>query len=142
MESLMSPGKKHLMNSQGFPEPSEFRLVLIPLTTMRIDDFVLNIAMTLPLAALLHLVFGVTGKARVVLIGFLLSVVIETTQAMLVISLQGHRWADVNDLIANTLGALFGYLLYRRLLQVESFRRVAENGSLVPAERRAPKPVR
>ena len=123
-------------------EPELFRIILIPLSTMRIDDFVLNVAMTLPLAALLYLVLGISGKARVVLIGFLLSAVIEVGQAILVIFLDGHRWADVNDLIANTLGALFGYLLFGRLMRVESVRRMVQRGSLAGAERRTPKPVR
>jgi glycopeptide antibiotics resistance protein len=113
-------------------EPELYRIILIPLTTMRVDDFVLNVLMTLPLAALLRLVFGIRDKGRVVLVGFLLSASIEATQAILDLTLHGDRWADVNDLMSNTLGALLGYLALRRLLRFASFRRGFEAWSLVP----------
>jgi glycopeptide antibiotics resistance protein len=113
-------------------EPELYRIILIPLTTMRVDDFVLNVLMTLPLAALLRLVFGIRDKGRVVLVGFLLSASIEATQAILDLTLHGDRWADVNDLMSNTLGALLGYLALRRLLCFASFRRGFEAWSLVP----------
>ncbi|MBB4765176.1 VanZ family protein [Amorphoplanes digitatis] len=113
-------------------EPELYRIILVPLTTMRVDDFLLNIVMTLPLAAVLRLVFGVRDKGRVVLVGFLLSAGIEVTQAILCLTLHGDRWADVNDLISNTLGALLGYIALRRLLRFASFGRVMEDCSLVP----------
>jgi glycopeptide antibiotics resistance protein len=113
-------------------EPELYRIILIPLTTMRVDDFLLNIVMTLPLAALLRLVFGIRDGGRVVLVGFLLSASIELTQAILDLTLHGDRWADVNDLMSNTLGALLGYLVLRRLLRFASFRRAMEDCSLVP----------
>jgi glycopeptide antibiotics resistance protein len=126
----------HLAWGESAGEPEFYRLVLVPLTTMRVDDFVLNIAMTLPLAAVLHLVLGIRSKARVVFIGFLLSFAIEVSQAILNIFLHGSRWADVNDLMSNTLGAFLGYLLFRRLMRAESFRRSVEKWSLVRSEAR------
>jgi glycopeptide antibiotics resistance protein len=101
-----------------------YRIILVPLTTMRPDDFVLNIAMTLPLAALLYVLFGVTERSRVVLAGFLLSLTIEVTQGVMVLVAHGTRWADVNDLISNTLGGFLGYLLFRWLLGFATVRRV------------------
>jgi glycopeptide antibiotics resistance protein len=106
--------------------PDLHRIILVPLTTMRVDDFVLNIAMTLPLAAVLHLMAGVRDRRRVVLIALLLSVAIEVTQAVLVLTLEGNRWADVNDLIANTLGAWLGHALYWRAMGTEAVRRTAQ----------------
>lgn len=127
----------------GAGSPDLFRIILVPLTTMRLDDFVLNVAMTLPLAALLHLVAGVRDGRRVVLIAFLLSVAIEVTQGVLVLTANGDRWADVNDLIANTAGAWLGHVLYRRALGLAGIRRLAarcaipvEPGQVAPRVRK------
>lgn len=106
--------------------PDLYRIILVPLITMRVDDFILNIVMTLPMAALLFLVAGIRGRGRVVLIAFLISLIIEVTQAILVLWFGGNRWADVNDLTSNTLGALVGHLWFWRLMStVEARRRVA-----------------
>lgn len=132
----------HLAWGEGAGEPELDRIILIPLTTMRVDDFLLNIVMTLPLAALLRVVFSVREKSRVVLAGFVASAVIEVTQAVLVIAFHGNRWADVNDLISNTLGVLLGYLAFHRALGVESFRRVVESCCLAGSESHSHKVVR
>jgi len=116
-------------------EPELYRFLLVPVATMRPDDFVLNIVMTLPLAALLHTVFGIRDKGRVVRLGFVLSAAIESTQAVLLLSLHGNRWADVNDLIANTLGAWLGYLAFQRLLRLAAVRRLVGRSSLDPGPR-------
>jgi glycopeptide antibiotics resistance protein len=78
----------------------------------------------------------------VVLVGFVLSATIEVTQAVLNIAFHGSRWADVNDLTSNTLGALLGYLLWQRLLRIESVRRAVERCTLVRSESPAPDAVR
>jgi glycopeptide antibiotics resistance protein len=114
---------------EGAGEPEFYRILIIPVSTMRVDDFVLNIVMTLPLAALLYTVFGIREKRRVVLLGFLGSAAVESTQLVLLLTLHGNRWADTNDLIANTLGAWLGYLAFRRLLRVDAVRRVVERSS-------------
>jgi len=118
-------------------DPELFRILLVPIVTMRPDDFVLNIAMTLPLAAVLRLVFGVRERDRVVLVGFLLSLTIELTQGLLLVFLHGHRWADTNDLIANTLGAWFGWLLLQRLLRRPAVARAVRRWTVV----RQPEPL-
>ena len=95
----------------GAGDPEFFRFLLIPVVTMRVDDFILNIIMMLPLAAALRVVAGVRARRRVLLIGFLISLSIETIQGLLLVFLHGDRWADVNDLMANTLGAGLGWLI-------------------------------
>lgn len=124
----------------GYFEP--YRLILEPVVGMRPLDFVLNIAMTVPLAAVLHIVFGIRDLRRVVLTGFLLSLTIETTQGILAFTLHGNRWADVNDLMANTLGAYFGYLALRRLRRSARFRRVMESCSFARTGRATPAAMR
>ncbi|MDY7083576.1 MAG: VanZ family protein [Actinomycetota bacterium] len=94
--------------------PELYRFLLVPVLTMRVDDFILNIIMTVPLAAALRVVAGIRDRRRVVLIGFLISLSIETIQGLLLVFLHGDRWADVNDLMANTLGAWLGWLIVVR----------------------------
>ena len=121
---------------EGTGGPELFRIILMPLTTMRVGDFLLNIVMTVPLAAVLHVVFGVRDLGRVVLAGFALSAVIEVTQGILVLTLHGNRWADVNDLIANVLGAWLGYLALHRSMRVDGVRRVVESSMAMQHTRR------
>ena len=111
----------------GVGPPEFYRIIAVPLVTMRVGDFVLNIVMTLPLAAVLRLVAGVRDRRRVVLTGLALSAVIETVQLVLCLFLDGNRWADTNDLIANTLGAWLGWLALRRLLRFAAVRRTADS---------------
>jgi glycopeptide antibiotics resistance protein len=128
----------HLAWGAGAGALELYRIILIPVTTMRVDDFILNIVMTLPLAALLHLVLGVRSRARVVLTGLLLSAGVEVIQAVL-LTLHGNRWADVNDLMSNTLGAFLGYLAWRRLLRVDAVRRSVPDW--MPAAQCRPEPA-
>jgi glycopeptide antibiotics resistance protein len=113
-----------------------FRIILLPIVEMRPLDFLLNTMMLLPLAALLFLVAGVRRKSRVVLVGFLISLAIETTQGVLDLTLHGDRWADVNDLMSNTLGAWLGYLWFWRAMGEDWFRRFASRFAI-----RRPAPV-
>lgn len=124
----------HLGWGAFYGEPGYYRILPIPVYDMRPSDFALNIVMTLPLAGLLHVIFGVRDRFRVVLIGFLLSLTIETTQLILDLTLQGTRWADVNDLISNTLGAYLGFLAFRRLSRFPRFRRLVGKCTFRPAE--------
>jgi glycopeptide antibiotics resistance protein len=124
----------HLAWGPGAGPPELYRIILVPLTTMRVDDFLLNIVMTLPLAALLYLVLGLRDQRRVVLTGFLISLVIEITQAVINLAWHGNRWADVNDLISNTLGALLGFLIFWRAMRSAHLRRLVRPWSLVRAE--------
>ena len=124
----------------GYFEPD--RLTLEPVVGMRPLDFLLNIVMTVPLAAALHVVFGVRDVRRVVLIGFSVSLAVELTQALLGFTLHGNRWADVNDLMANTLGAYFGWVVWRRLMRSARFRRAVESCSSARTGRGSPAAVR
>jgi glycopeptide antibiotics resistance protein len=123
----------HLAWGPGAGPAELFRIIVVPLTTMRVDDFLLNIVMTLPLAAVLRIVLGIRGKGRVVLTGLMISAGIELIQAVLVLALHGNRWADVNDMISNTLGAWLGFLALRRALRVPPFRAFLESCMLIPS---------
>src|SRR4051795_3844725 len=63
----------HLSWGPGAGPATPYRIVPVALTTAKPIDFVLNVAMTVPIAVFLHLVLGVRDRRRVVLTGFLLS---------------------------------------------------------------------
>ncbi|WP_436529127.1 VanZ family protein [Actinoplanes sp. HUAS TT8] len=102
--------------------PATYRILLVPTLAVRRRDFVLNVMMTLPLAALLHLNFGIADKLRVVRIGFFLSLSIELTQLVMILTVHGNRWADVNDLLSNTIGTIFGFVGWQWLIRSERVR--------------------
>lgn len=71
-------------------------------------QYLLNIALFVPLGFLLPLLWPQTNKLRyAVLYGFCFSLLIEVSQ------LFNIRATDVDDLIMNTAGAVLGYTLYR-----------------------------
>jgi glycopeptide antibiotics resistance protein len=107
-------------------EPQLFRINPIPLYDVRVTDFLLNVVMTLPFAAVLYVVFGIHNRARVLLLGLLLSATIEVTQAVLILTVHDNRWAEANDLISNVLGVYLGCLAFHRLLRFDRVRRLAE----------------
>lgn len=128
----------HLGWSPGAGPSDLHRIIVVPLVTMRPLDFVLNTAMTLPIAAVLYLAVGVRDRRRVVLTAFLVSATIESIQAVLVLLLDGNRWADTNDLISNTLGALLGYLWFWRLMDSATLRRAIDRCVLFRTDPVAP----
>ncbi|WP_191330493.1 VanZ family protein [Frigoribacterium sp. ACAM 257] len=101
---------------------------LDPLSSLHLRSFWLNIVMTVPLGAYL------TGRARagrgetprrrlrgIVQVGalaLLASVSVELLQLALHLSIGGNRATDIDDVIANTAGAVAGALLWRAVLLV------------------------
>lgn len=77
-----------------------------------------NLIMLTPLAVFYYLMVKKTSALRAVLLGFLVSFSIEVLQFLSNYFLGSWRGADVVDLIANTVGALLGYLLSRFLFTV------------------------
>jgi glycopeptide antibiotics resistance protein len=82
----------------------------------------------------LYLVAGVRDRGRAVLVGFLISLVIEITQAVIDIAWHGNRWADVNDLISNTVGAWLGFLIFWRAMRRARVARAVRGWSPARAE--------
>jgi glycopeptide antibiotics resistance protein len=104
--------------------PQYFRINPVPLIHVRPSDSALNVVMTLPFAAALHVVFGIRDKMRVLRLGLLLSASIEITQGVLILTVHDNRWAEANDIIANVLGVYLGYLAFDRLLRLDAVRRL------------------
>ncbi len=73
-----------------------------------ITDLLGNILIFIPVPFFLSLFFRIKSTARLVLISFLLSFLVESCQYIL-----GIGVADVDDVILNTLGACIGVVLLR-----------------------------
>ena len=74
---------------------------------MIVSDFIPNILMFAPFGIFLPLAFKKMRKCLLVtLAAFCLSVTVETAQYFI------GRTADINDVIANTIGGILGFLLF------------------------------
>ncbi|MFT7840980.1 VanZ family protein [Saccharothrix sp. BKS2] len=88
----------------------------IPLLTADAPSFVLNVAMLVPFGVLLPLVAArAVGVGRVAAMSLAFSGAIEVAQLLVYVLAGSGRSVDVNDLVANTLGGVLGYLLVRSL---------------------------
>ena len=109
----------------------EVSLTLVPFLPMVADfkNTILNIILFVPLGIMLPFLWKKynTLKATAVF-GFMMSLSIELLQ------LFTYRATDINDLIANTLGTVFGYFLFRMISYlVPSVRNVAKSKTEVAA---------
>ena len=86
---------------------------LTPLIGAEPGDVLDNVMLLLPLGVFLALLARARSARRVALTGFGLSLVIETTQLVLDVTVSTGRVADINDLLGNTIGAAAGYALFR-----------------------------
>ncbi len=90
----------------------------LPLITADPRSFVLNVVMLMPLGMLLPALNPDLRSVRSVLrLGAAVSLGIEVTQFALGRLLDSRHSVDINDLIANTLGAVVGYLVLRAALR-------------------------
>ncbi|MEV4281681.1 VanZ family protein [Actinoplanes xinjiangensis] len=86
---------------------------IIPLLTIDPVTFMLNIVLTLPFGFLLPMLRPIRGLAHIAALAFLFSATIEVVQLITNVTVSSGRLADVNDLIANTLGGAIGFLASR-----------------------------
>ena len=73
-----------------------------------IINFLGNIIMFIPFGFIIPLLWNISNR-RVIIIGFCISLFIEISQLFL------SRGTDVDDLILNTLGVLFGLIIFKLL---------------------------
>lgn len=91
----------------------------IPILTLDIPSFALNILLFLPLGIILPLVKPSADSVReAARIGLIFSFSIEVLQLIIRVTLGNGRTTDINDLIANTAGSIIGYLIFHRLTKV------------------------
>lgn len=96
------------------------RLNLIPFSDIKSDDveyyvlcYGLNIALFMPLGFLLPLIWPKLNKIKSVLIaGLSLSLLVEISQLLNI------RSTDIDDLIANTAGAILGFFIFRLYVSI------------------------
>lgn len=100
-------------------------LQLVPVVGYETGDAAMNVAVFVPLGALLALVVARPTWPRVLAAVAGFSLTIELTQLVTAVLLGGGHVADVNDLLFNVLGGLVGFAL---LLGVQ---RVPRLGALV-----------
>ena len=113
LQSVLLPFPIQVGASRDGMAPWHAYLQLVPFYDHDPTGYMLNVALFVPLGVLLPLVWRVLSVRRAVAIGFLASLVVELIQFILVISVTSGRVADVDDLIANTLGTLLGYAAFR-----------------------------
>ncbi|MFI5427799.1 VanZ family protein [Aeromicrobium sp. UC242_57] len=89
-------------------------------------DMLSNVLVFVPLGFLLPLVTRARTPRRVALYGFAISLTMETAQFVNAVTGHGGHIADVNDLLANSLGAVVGYALFRACLRLPAARRLAD----------------
>jgi len=95
----------------------------IPVLTIDIPTFVLNVIMLVPFGVYLPLLISKVDSAKkAAKYGFFLSLSIEVIQLTIEITLGSGRIADINDIIANTIGAVVGFLIIKKLLKIKSFK--------------------
>lgn len=91
----------------------------IPILTIDVKTFVLNVIMLVPLGMYLpFLSRKIQSIKQAARLGFFVSLLFELTQLAIRILLGSGRSTDINDLIANTLGAVIGFLLIRQVLKL------------------------
>ena len=109
---------------------------VIPLVTIDPRTFVLNVVMTVPLGVLLPLVWPVRRLRRLIGLALAFSASVEVVQFLTNVLLSSGRTADVNDLAANTLGAVAGFLMLRCLCRFAVVDRMANRFRIPPAGER------
>lgn len=99
-------------------------LNLVPLHGTEARDIIKNVAVFAPLGLLLPLVFSLPSAVSVTACAAALSLAIEALQLLNALTGHGGHIADVNDLLANVLGASLGYTLARAAINIPVMRRV------------------
>jgi glycopeptide antibiotics resistance protein len=90
----------------------------IPVLTIDAATFLLNIIMLIPFGMYLPLLSNQYQSVKnAAAMGLFISLSFEATQLLIRIILGNGRSTDINDLIANTLGAVIGFLLIRKMLK-------------------------
>lgn len=105
---------------------------LTPLAGTEWFDMAQNVVVFMPLGVLLPLLVRVRSLPGVLLGGFLVSLAMEVLQWINAVTVHGGHVADVNDLLANTLGAPLGYAAYRAALRLPVLHRAARAATWPP----------
>ncbi|KAB7670764.1 VanZ family protein [Bacillus sp. B1-b2] len=95
----------------------------IPLLTIDLTTFILNIIMLIPLGMYIPLLKkGYVTARNIAKLGFMISLSFELVQLLIRVTLGSGRTTDINDLLANTVGTVIGFIFMKRLLNISSMR--------------------
>ncbi|MFI5959341.1 VanZ family protein [Cryptosporangium sp. NPDC051539] len=114
------------LGKPGYPVPWRWLVNLSPLIDAEWYDVVQNVVLFVPLGVLLPLVARVDSVRRILLAGFLASLTIELLQFVSDLTIRAGHAVDINDLLANVLGAPVGYGLFRGALRLPALARLAD----------------
>lgn len=89
-------------------------------------DYVQNALIFMPLGLLLPLSFPLRSIVAIAASGFALSLTIEVLQLLNALTGQGGHVADVNDLLANTIGAPIGFVVARAIVGLPAVRPITD----------------
>lgn len=109
----------------------------IPILTIDVKTFLLNVIMLIPFGMYFPFLMQTkTSVKRIAKLGFGLSLSFELVQLMIRVVLGSGRSTDINDLLANTAGAVIGLLIVRKLVKVKLFGGIIERLMLYPNKER------
>lgn len=105
----------------------------IPILTIDVKTFLLNVIMLIPFGVYIPFLSKTEPSIkRIARLGFSLSLSIELVQLLIRGTLGNGRSTDINDLLANTAGAVIGFLILEKLVKVKLFEGIAERLKLYP----------
>lgn len=91
----------------------------IPILTADLHSFLSSVILMVPLGVFLPLLLPTSSSVKTIARQtFKLSLAIELTQFFTNVILGSARLPDVNDVIANTLGGVLGYLLFKQMSRI------------------------
>lgn len=103
----------------------------IPVLTIDLATFILNTIMLVPFGIYLPLLSNqYQSIKKAAIMGLYISLSFEFTQLLIRILLGNGRSTDVNDLIANSLGAVIGFLIIRELSKISFVYNILQGLSL------------
>lgn len=109
----------------------------IPILTIDVKTFLLNVIMLIPFGMYVPFLKQTkTSVKEMAKLGFGLSLSFELVQLMIRVVLGNGRSTDINDLLANTAGAVIGLLIVRKLVKVKLIEGIIERLMLYPNKER------
>ncbi|MEH7095036.1 VanZ family protein [Neobacillus vireti] len=103
----------------------------IPVLTIDLSSFVLNVILFIPFGVYLPLLSSnIVSVKKAAKYGFFLSLSIEILQFIIEFTLGSGRIEDINDIIANTLGAAVGFIIVRKLVKIKPVKELISKFSL------------